>query len=76
MTNNTHNTLNNLITETFTSINDEVFCTLIDADVEPGTAYGIAYIDIPASAEVIQENFVVTFDDLQLGHDDVVFADR
>lgn len=76
MTNNTYNTLNNLITETFTSINDEVFCTLVDADVDPSTAYGIAYIDIPSSTEAINPSFSVGINENSLDYDDVVFAGR
>lgn len=74
MTNNTLNTLSNLITETFTSINDEVFCTLVDAEVDPSVAYGIAYIDVPSSSDLITPGFAAAISELD--HDDVVFARR
>lgn len=43
----TNNTFNELITATITRINDEVYCNLIDAGVNPSYAYQVAFIDVP-----------------------------
>lgn len=65
---NTDNTFNQLIAGTFTSINDEVFCNLVDNGIDPGYAYQLAFIDTPFEAldsvETIQSSQSEDFDDV------------
>lgn len=71
---NTHNTpTNNLIADTFTVINDQVFCSLIEVGVDPGTAYQVAFVDVPTETDYIRPEFAVDVNTL-MDHDDVVLA--
>jgi hypothetical protein len=51
---NTDNTFNNLIAATFTQINDQVFCNILETGIDPGKAYEIAYVDIPFGEDTIE----------------------
>lgn len=65
---NTDNTFNQILSDTYTSINDEVFCNLVDNGIDPGYAYQIAFIDMPledfAGVELIESNLSEDFDDV------------
>lgn len=51
---NTDTTFNSLVAESFTMINDKVFCNLVDVGLDPGTAYTLAYIDIPLAEDTVE----------------------
>lgn len=77
MTNNINNTedmFNQLVAETFTVINDEVFATLVSTGVDAGVAHGIAYLDVPLDENILRPDFSIDWSDLDTNHDDVVFA--
>lgn len=63
----TNQAFNSLVAASFTQINDEVYCNLLDIDIDPGDAYQIAYIDVPLSGiepEYIESNLSEDFDDV------------
>lgn len=66
---NTTETLNTLIKNTFTNINDSVYCKLLDMGVNPQSAYEIAFIDIPSDPDQLTPDFKMTTSDSN--HDDV-----
>lgn len=67
----TNTDINQLIAATFTKINDEIFCSILDYGTDPGDAYRIAYIDIPSDEEFI--NTPINYDVSQeADYDDVV----
>jgi len=65
-------TFNSLVSSTFTQINDQVFCSLIDIGVTPGDAYQISYIDIPFEETHVEP---YQFSNLLEDVDDVVLID-
>lgn len=64
---NTDNTFNTLIASSFTMINDQVFCNLVDVGIDPGNAYQLAFIDVPLGnfdgLSPIEINLSEDFDD-------------
>lgn len=52
-----------------TVVDDEVFCSILDLGIDPGTAYNAVYIDAPLSA---YERFETDIDPIALeDHDDL-----
>ena len=70
---NTHNNPNDLFADSFTVINDQVFCSLVEVGTDPGTAYQIAFIDVPTESDYIRPDFGLDLSTLT-DHDDVVLA--
>lgn len=70
---NTDNEFNELAKASFTKINDEVYCTLIEIGIDPAQAYQISFVDIPFDEEAELEAYPVL--NLSEDVDDVIFAD-
>jgi len=65
--------INQLVAATYTKINDEVFCSILELGADPGDAYRIAYIDVPSDEEFI--NSPIDYDTSQEeDYDDVVLT--
>lgn len=70
MENITTSQLDQLLTETYTRINDSVYCTLLDVGVDPGEAWTMVNIDIPLDPNQINPSWSLLPNTLT-DHDDV-----
>jgi hypothetical protein len=61
-----------LVFDTFTKINDEVFCYILDLGLNPGDAYRMAYIDVPTETDFINPDFEPIPESLMDEHDCVL----